>query len=535
MFEPCDYLIVGGGTAGCVVARVLAERGYRVTIVEAGGAETPPLRRPADYLRSFGTQDDWAFATVPQTELAGRRIHQPRGRGPGGSTRINALIWYPPRPSDLRMLVEAGGTDWDADRLGASFDAVTAWVRPEPPRWISAASRRFLGLTRPAIHPPHAFARMTDRSGRKTAADLLANSAAITWVNGLAERLLYAEASPAGDIVTGRDPLRVTGVEVRQLDAPDTRPILAARGVILCGGAIGSPTLLLRSGIGPADVLNPCGIVPRVMSEEVGRHLVDHLIMPVIFGLPAGEKFPTRFSVRDLARWQVASTGPASSNLAEAGAIYALSASSDNPQDRSRLVDSDDGEQGRDQFQVHLTPTHYLLHPSDRTPAAMTVGVNLCRPRSRGRLTIRSADPRIPPDIDPRYLTDEADRTGLVAAVGVARELARETSFAGWAREELLPGSKRTSFEGTLQAIRRFSQTLYHPVGTCRMAKNGTGVVDSDCRVRGTVGLYVVDASVLPDIPSVNPNATVMALAHHVATRMAWGPENTAESTSAIS
>lgn len=529
MVEPCDYLIVGGGTAGCVVARVLAERGYRVTIVEAGGVQTPPPRRPADYLRSFGTQNDWGFATVPQIELAGRRIHQPRGRGPGGSTRINALIWYPPRASDLQMLAEAGGTDWDADRLGASFEAVTAWVRPEPPRWLSAASRRFLELTRPAIHPPHAFARMSNRSGRMTAADLLADSASIVWVNGLAERLLYAGASPAGDIGTRRGDLpRVTGVEVRQFGFPDTRPILADRGVILCGGAIGSPTLLLRSGIGPADMLNPCGIVPRVLSEEVGRHLIDHLIMPVIFGLPPGEKFPTRFSVRDLARWQVAATGPASSNLAEAGAIYALPTRNDDPQGCSRNLADDDSEQDRDQFQVHLTPTHYLLHPADRTPAAMTIGVNLCRPRSRGRLTIRSADPRIPPDIDPLYLTDESDRTGLVAAVGVARELAQEKLFAGWAGEELLPGAKRSSFEGTLQAIRRFSQSLYHPVGTCRMATDGNGVVDSACRVLGTVGLYVVDASVLPDIPSVNPNATVMTLAHHAATRMTSDPECTA-------
>lgn len=525
MGQPCDYLIVGGGAAGCVVARVLAERGYRVTIVEAGRTQTPPLRRPADYLRSFGTRDDWAFVTVPQPELAGRRIRQPRGRGPGGSTRINAMIWYPPQATDLRMLAEAGGPDWAPDRLDASLNRVTAWVRPEPPRWLSTASRRFLDLSRPAFHAPHAFARMTDRRGRKTAADLLMDSGSVVWVDGQAERLLFAEASSGEDAVAPRDPLRVTGVEVRQPDNPQPRTILADRGVVLCGGAIGSPTLLLRSGIGPADVLNPCGIVPRVVSEEVGHHLVDHLVMPVIFGIPPRERFPTRFSVRDLARWQVVATGPASSNLAEAGAIYALPPRGDARQDRCRPPAGDDAEQARNQFQVHLTPTHYLLHPADGAPAAMTIGVNLCRPRSRGRLTIRSADPRIPPDIDPRYLTDEADGAGLVAAVGAARELARSEPFAGWVREELLPGAKRPSFERTLQAIRRFSQTLYHPVGTCRMAWEGTGVVDAACRVRGTIGLHVIDASVLPDIPSVNPNATVMALAYHAATRMASGSE----------
>jgi choline dehydrogenase len=525
MGQPCDYLIVGGGTAGCVVARVLAERGYRVTIVEAGLVQTPPLRLPAGYLRSFGTEDDWAFTTVPQPRLAERRIRQPRGRGPGGSTRINAMIWYPPRPTDLRMLAEAGGLDWAPERLAASLDAVTAWVRPEPPRWLSTASRRFLELTHPAIHAPHAFARMTDPSGRKTAADLLADSRSILWVDGLTERLLFAEEAPRRDFLAHREPLRVIGAEIRPPDAGPAQRLFAERGVILCGGTIGSPTLLLRSGIGSADVLNPCGIVPRVVSEEVGRHLVDHLIMPVIFGLPTRERFPTRFSVGDLARWQVAATGPASSNLAEAGAIYALPAVQDDRQDHSQSPAGDETGHAPEQFQVHLTPTHYLLHPADHTPSAMTLGVNLCRPRSRGSLTIRSADPRVPPDIDPRYLADETDGARLIAAVGIARELARAEPFAGWVGEELLPGIKRESSEATLQAIRRFSQTLYHPVGTCRMTKDGTGVVDTRCRVRGTVGLHVIDASVLPDIPSINPNATVMALAHLAATRIAAAPD----------
>lgn len=525
MGHPCDYLIVGGGAAGCVVARVLAEHGYRITIVEAGRQRTPPLRLPADYLRSFGTEDDWAFMTTPQPRLAERRIRQPRGRGPGGSTRINAMIWYPPQATDFRMLAEAGGPDWAPERLAASLDAVTAWVRPEPPRWLSAASRRFLELTHPAIHAPHAFARMTDASGRKTAADLLVDSRSIRWEAGLTERLLFAEGSSGGDFLAHHEPLRVTGVEFRPSDSGPTRRLLAERGVVLCGGAIGSPTLLLRSGIGPSDVLDPCGIVPRVASEEVGRHLVDHLIMPVIFGLPARERFPTRFSVGDLARWQVAATGPASSNLAEAGAIYALPVVHHDRQDHSPSLAADEAGHAPEPFQVHLTPTHYLLHPADHAPSAMTLGVNLCRPRSRGSLTLRSADPRIPPEIDPGYLADEADGTSLLAAVEVARALARAEPFAGWVGEELLPGIKRRSSESTLQAIRRFSQTLYHPVGTCRMARDGTGVVDTRCRVRGTIGLHVIDASVLPDIPSINPNATVMAVAHLAATQIASGAD----------
>lgn len=491
----CDFLVIGAGSAGCVVARVLAESGRRVRLVEAGPARSPS-RRPADYVSAFHGPEDWDFQSVAQVHLAGRRIDQPRGHGPGGSTRINAMIWYPPRKVDLDMLARHGGTPWAPQQLLASLQRITRWVNPQRPSWLSPAVERFCRLRTTAIEPPHPFARMTAAGARRTAADLLQGIDAIDLVQGTAQRILFDDRATMP---------RALGAQVC-LDGHRHPSTLTARGgVILAAGAIQSPAILLRSGIGPADTLRYLDNPKRCENPAVGLGLADHLIMPVVFALPPQQRFPQRFSVADLARWQHAGVGPASSNLAEAGAIFALP---------PRQAGGEPVE-----FQLHVTPTHYLLHPSSKAPAAMTIGVNLCRPRSRGRLWVVPDDPSAATGIDPGYLSDPRDLDDLVAAVQAARQLAGQPPLA--AGQELVPGSRRTSDHATQQATRRLAQSLYHPTSTCRMAADGSGVVDADCRVVGSEGLYVIDASVLPKIPSINPNATVMMIAHHAAKRLA--------------
>lgn len=510
MNRPCDYLIVGAGSAGCVVASELAAAGYRVRLIESDDPG-PPKRRPAEYLATFGSRDDWRYRTVPQPGLANRQLPQPRGRGPGGSTRINAMIWYPPRECDLWGLHHAGGDAWHPDHLRSSLDAVTAWVRPQPPVWCSEAGRRFLGVVQPALDKPHLFLRMADRNGRVTAADCLDRN--LQTAGGASRSPIPRVIAHVDRVVMDKD--RAVGVSVRIAGRSGAEFLSADRGVILCGGSFASPAVLMRSGIGPAEALHRLSIPIRNVSPEVGRNLVDHLIMPVIFGVHARDRFPARFSPADLARWQVVSGGPVASNLAEAGAIGRLATSSGDRDDATGMAGV------AEEFQVHVTPTHYLLHPGQQSPAAMTIGVNLCSPRSRGGVTIESTDPFSPPRIDPGYLSDSRDVDATVSAVTIARQIALAASFDGFVLDEKSPGAGRDSAEGIVRSIRRFSQTLYHPVGTCRMAADPkTGVVDAACRVHGTDALHVMDGSVLPAIPTVNPNATIMMAAHHFATRL---------------
>jgi choline dehydrogenase len=240
-----DFLVAGAGSAGCIVARVLAQSGYRVAIVEAADPG-PPMRRPAEYLRSFGTDQDWQLKTEPQKHLASRQLIQPRGRGPGGSTRINAMIWYPPRSCDLDTLVAHSGGNLDRQSLVSSLDAVTSWVGPQPPRWLSDATRQYLRTTTPAIESPHAFLRMGNRAGRITAADLMAGA---TLDRGSVETMI---AHVTGVVFNGD---RAIGLEVRRDEDSSATVLSAEKGVILCGGTFASPAILMKSGIGPAGKL----------------------------------------------------------------------------------------------------------------------------------------------------------------------------------------------------------------------------------------------------------------------------------------
>ncbi len=517
-----------------MIARVLVERGFRVGLVEAG-PPVPLRQRPAEYLAAFGSEHDWGWRSVAQPELARRQLAQPRGRGPGGSTRINAMIWYPPRAADWAMLAperdrapaepsprwgstlpqsREGGRKslaktafqsrttaepraWEADDRGQrlwqdSLAAVTRWVQPETPRWLSEASRRFLQTSLPAVDSPHVLRRMTRAGQRLLAADLLLplqgaiDSGQLVMITGQVDRVDWN-----GDAAVG--------IEVVTSGQQTAVHLPASRGVILAAGALASPCILQRSGIGPADHLRSIGIDSRADVPAVGAGLIDHLIMPLVYATPACWRHPSSPSMADLARWQHAATGPLSSNLAESAAVYRI---------------GDDAE-----FQVHVTPTHYLLHPSDKSPSAMTLGVNLCRPRSRGQVQVTSPQWDAMPVIDPGYLSDPQDWVDLIAAVRHGQQLAADAAWQGVLQQPLLP-SGNLSDEQLRRAIGRFAQTLYHPVASCRIGTPSSGVVDCRGRVHAAERLMVIDASVLPDIPSINPNAMVMTLAHRLAMQL---------------
>jgi choline dehydrogenase len=483
--------VIGAGSAGCIVARVLAERGFRVTMIEAGQAR-PVTDSPANYLRAFGTAEDWAYQTVPQAHLASRRIRWPRGRGPGGSTRINATIWYPPTENDLLEISVAGGLGWAPEALQTSLAEVSRWVSPESPRWVSEATRRFVDAARGMGLSAKAFDRMTKSGRRRTAFEVLREGdrdGLVKLVPGHVSRIGFENKTAKEVSVV--DP---------QTGEADT--IRAKRAVIICSGTLGSADILIRSGIGRTQMLIDAGIEVTHESNEVGENLCDHLIMPIIFSIPDHHRFASTPTVRDMARFQIAGTGPLASNLAESGLVH---------------------ETDTTGFQLHVTPTHYLLHPDDRAPAAMTLGVNLCKPQSRGCLRWKrnEAQSELELEIDPAYLSHPSDVERFLEAIEFTRSIAREAPLANFVSEESLPGTKRSGDEVTLRSIARFAQTLYHPTSTCRMGQDDTSVVDEHLAVRGVKGLYIIDASVLPTVPSVNPNALVMTVALHAAKQLA--------------
>ncbi|QEG38874.1 GMC family oxidoreductase [Roseimaritima ulvae] len=499
--NPTDFIVVGAGSAGCVVARGLAERGFHVRLLEAGPpAANPASDRPAYYPRLFGSALDWGFHSQRQVALAGRRLPQPRGRGPGGSTLLNAMIWMPPTAADREALATAGGAAWQPAVFDQAVQAIEAWVRPENPRWLGEGSRQFLTLADTALEAfPHR--RMNQLGRRRTAADVLAESPAASRVCrqvALVDRLeIQAQ--------------RVVGVRLHDAAAgtQGTKWLTAKRGVILAAGTFQSPAILMRSGIGPAAELRRCGIEVRRDVAAVGAGLTDHLVMPVVYSTPALVPFRLPRALRDVARWQTMGSGPLTSNLAEVGGFASVTvASRDTPAT----------------VQFHVTPTDYLRYPADGSTAAMTLAVTDSQPRSRGRVGIDSSDAAAPPRIDPGYLTDDSDLDVLVAGVRLARSLAARLPAVSGGGQETLPGRRRDEDQGIAKAVRRFAQTLYHPVGTCALGQATQSVVDPELRLRGVEGCWVVDASVLPMLPIANPNATVMALAYHFS--RGWPLEN---------
>jgi choline dehydrogenase len=240
---------------------------------------------------------------------------------------------------------------------------------------------------------------------------------------------------------------------------------------------------LVRSGIGPRVALDSLSITRRIVCDAVGQNLQDHLVMPVIY--ETASCFTDTPSMRDLCRWQVSGSGPLASNLAECGGMFADA-----------------------RWQLHVTPTHYLKFPQSQSDAAMTIAVNSTRPHSRGIVQCTSTDPNALPQIAANYLSVPSDMDDMVEGVEFVRHLASHCGLTN----EILPGKKRSDKESLIKSIRRYSQTLYHPVGTCALGSESHCPVQPDFLVRGCDGLWVADASVLPQITQGNPSVTLMSL-----------------------
>ena len=516
------HVIAGAGSAGCVLAnRLSADPATRVCLVEAG----PPDRNPLIHmplglaLLARSRRINWAFQTEPQPQLGNRSLYWPRGRVLGGSSSINAMIYMRGHPEDYRAWAQAAGEAWDWPRVRAIFlehEGNTALaddhhgtggpLAVSDLRHANPLSRAFVQA---GVECQHAETRdfngdrqegvglyqVTQRDGQRF-------SSARAFLDPIRQR-------PNLTILTGAvvrrvlfDGRRAIGVRLADRDLT----LLSGGEVILCGGAVNSPQLLMLSGIGPGAQLQEMGLPVLQDAPEVGANLADHLDITVQAALTGREAIgiaPSFLPRAIRAAWAYARhrRGELTSNVAEAGGF----ARSGPDRDRPNL-------------QFHFIPA--FLHDHGRRASrgyGLTLHVCDLLPKSRGRISLASPDPSASPRIDPNYLGHPDDLPVLLAGLKQARALTKAPALARFIAKETLPGPNVQSDAALVADIRARAETIYHPVGTCRMGRDARSVVDPEGRVRGVSGLRVADASIMPQIIAGNTNAPTMMIAETIA------------------
>ncbi|HEY1641568.1 MAG TPA: GMC oxidoreductase [Streptosporangiaceae bacterium] len=494
-----DYLVVGGGTAGCIVAARLAEDpAISVGLVEWGPSDEhePRARSIRRWAEMLEGEYDLDYRSVPQPR-GNSGIRQARLRILGGCSTANTMISWRPRVADLQEWVDLGAAGWDAATVHPYFDRLQAPITPVPPQDQNP-------FVADVIRAAHAALDLPVRSSWNDA-DVIEgtgffeigyrpdtntrSSASICYLHP-AQRSrpnlhVLLETRALRLLLSGD---RVTGVAVRDGQGA-AGGLRARREVVVCAGAIDSPRLLQLSGIGPAAVLAAAGVEVRADLPGVGENLMDHAEGIVV--------------------WEVAQpVPPACATGWDAGALLRLSPQAQRPDIAMH-------------FPVEAWVDHVVARGVAMPPHNVAIAPNVARPRSRGRVWITSADPDERPSIDYRYFTDPAgaDEAVLVAAVRAARRIGAAEPMASQLVREVFPGPDATSDTDISALARATHQTVYHVSGTCRMGADGDplAVLDPALRVRGVTGLRVADASVFPVIPSVNPVVTVMSVAERAA------------------
>jgi choline dehydrogenase len=513
-----DFIIVGAGSAGCVLANRLTEDpATRVLLLEAGGSNARnEVRIPAAFAKLFKGPCDWGYETDPEPNLDGRRLFWPRGKMLGGSSSMNAMIYIRGNPADYDAWRDEGNDGWDyasvlpyfkrsanQERGASEHHATGGPLNVADLRYVHPVTRAFLDAAAESGVAPNddfngarqegsGLYQVTQKRGRR-------HSTAEAYLDGARRRPNLTIETGAHATRVLFDGRRATGVAYRRDGhAVEAR---ASREVLLSGGAINSPQLLMLSGVGPAGHLSDHGIPVVADVPGVGENLQDHLLSILAYECTRPVTLASAERLTNVARYLVLRAGPLTSNVGEAGAFVRV-------RDESPAPD----------IQLIFGPAFYLQHGFiKREGHGFSVGSILLKPESRGRVSLRSPDAFEAPAINANYLASERDLRTLVEGVKLCRRIADAPALAGYRGAEVWPGEDARDDAALEAFVRRSSETLYHPVGTCKMGTGDEAVVDAQLRVRGVAGLRVVDASVMPAIVRGNTNAPTIMIAEKAA------------------
>ena len=514
-----DYIIVGAGSAGCVLANRLTENpNNQVLLLEAGGRDWHPfIHMPAGLAKLIGLDHlNWSYETEPEPEMNGRQLYWPRGKVLGGSSSINAMCYCRGHRKDYDSWAQSGAEGWsfnevlpwflkaeDQENGASEFHGAGGPLGVQNLRHTNPLSTTFIEAAQQAGHPrtddfngPRQrgfdFYQVTQRKGKRC-------STAVAYLRPALGRpnLTLRTHAQAESVIF--DEQRATGVNYRHKGKSHSAE---SGNVILSGGAINSPQLLMLSGIGPADHLQSHGIDVRMDLPGVGENLQDHLDVCTLVNCKQPVTYDQMNDIAVGIRYLFGRKGPGSSNIAEAGGFVVSSHANDD----------------RPDIQMHFVPALLDDHGRNILPGhGMTIHACALRPESRGRLTLKSTDPMAAPAMQPNYLSEDYDRRIMQECVRLSREIFAQEAFRPYTGDEVFPGAAVQTEQQVLEFIRNKAESIYHPIGTCRMGVDDMAVVDPSLNVRGIQGLSVVDASIMPTLVSGNTNAPTIMIAEKFA------------------